>query len=818
MLSLLLNNSWIERGLGFEDILIEEAADLRGFDKIYLLWGLGMIETRMNDLSGILNFWTITLCFCTVAIAQAPPQRICSFPGLQFESSGFAFTATAFSDLDGDCDEDVLITSEFGDVVVILLNRGDGRLSLKSEIPTGESPEFIATEDFDTDGDEDFVVLNVDDDTIGVYLNQGDASFAPPAIYPSGFVPSDLATGDLNGDSSVDIVVADLSTGEACVYLNDGFGDFGNSTTYDLVSPSNPSSVCVKDLNGDGFPDLAFAIPADDQVAIAFNDGEGAFDDSEVIPVGDGPEYVVSDDLDGDGNNDLAVASTDSGEIIFLYNDGSGQFSKTEVSKVNGMPRFLTVSDADLDGFKDVSVLVESESTSLANDIVVYLNPGTGIFDSSSEYRVGRGTFRFSIGRLNGDLTPDYIFADRFNSTVTTLIGMENGTLESSTIFETNGFPDNPTLVELGDVDSDNGLDIVSANSAGELSVMFNDGTGKFIQTEPFAIGSDIHLTNLNDDELLDVVVVNSQAADFGVFINLGAGIYEEFGRYPTDINPIAATSADLDGDSDRDVLVIDAFNLRTYINDGAGNLTLAGTRGFGFGPSDVVAGDLDGDNLVDVAVANEFSEDISIFINHGDATYAPEMIERTIGRPTDLKLADFDLDGDLDIAASAGFVCILFNNGDGNFDNETDFYDVAASSLAVAEIDGQHGMDIITLTSGTDSAIVLFNDGNAAFINPMSASVDLGPRSMDVGDIDGDNLIDIVTANTNNFQGSFTVLHNRCIELGDINLDGNVDLLDVADFLSLVSINEYREEADINRDGKVDMQDVVSFIKLLIQ
>ena len=771
----------------------------------------------MNRLPVVLGFLAVALCCFTFASAQSP-QRICTFPGLQLESNGFAFTATAFSDLDGDCDQDVLVTSAFGDVVVILLNRGDGRFEFKSEIPTGESPEYIAIEDFNGDGEQDFVVLNVDDDTIGVYLNQGSVNFALPTIYPSGFVPRDLATGDLNGDSSVDIVVANFSTGEACVYLNDGFGGFENSTTFDLVSSSNATSVCIKDLNGDGFSDLALAIPANDQVAIAFNNGQGAFNDSEVITVGDGAEHVVSDDLDGDGYNDLVVASNNSGEIIFLYNNGTGQFLKAEVSKVDGTPRFVAISDANLDGFKDVSVLVESDSTSLANDIVVYLNPGSGIFASSNEYRVGRGTFRFSIGSLNGDSFPDYLFADRFNSTVTVLLGADNGVLESSTVLETDGFPANPTLVELGDVDSDEDLDIVSANSLGEISVMFNDGIGNFTQTESFTVGSDIHLTYLNDDELLDVVVVSRQAADFGVFVNLGEGVYEEIGRYPTDINTVAATSADLDGDSDLDVLVIDAFNLRTYVNDGAGNLTLIGTRGFGSGPSDVVAGDLDGDNLADVAVANEFSEDISIFINRGDGTYDPERIERTLGRPTDLKLADFDLDGDLDIAASAGFVCVLFNNGDGNFANETDLYEVSASSLAVAEIDGQGGMDIITLTASTDSAIVLFNDGNAAFVDPIISSVDLGPRSMDVGDIDGDNLIDIVTANSNNFQGSFTILYNKCIDLGDINLDGNVDLLDVADFVSRVSINEYQEEADINRDGKVDLLDVVPFVELLNQ
>lgn len=51
---------------------------------------------------------------------------------------------------------------------------------------------------------------------------------------------------------------------------------------------------------------------------------------------------------------------------------------------------------------------------------------------------------------------------------------------------------------------------------------------------------------------------------------------------------------------------------------------------------------------------------------------------------------------------------------------------------------------------------------------------------------------------------------------LGDINLDGTVDLLDVAPFVELLTKGGFRAEADINQDGTVDLLDVAPFVDVL--
>ncbi len=51
---------------------------------------------------------------------------------------------------------------------------------------------------------------------------------------------------------------------------------------------------------------------------------------------------------------------------------------------------------------------------------------------------------------------------------------------------------------------------------------------------------------------------------------------------------------------------------------------------------------------------------------------------------------------------------------------------------------------------------------------------------------------------------------------LGDINLDGNVNLLDVAPFVDLITAGQFQAEGDINGDGIVNLLDVGPFVDLL--
>ncbi len=51
---------------------------------------------------------------------------------------------------------------------------------------------------------------------------------------------------------------------------------------------------------------------------------------------------------------------------------------------------------------------------------------------------------------------------------------------------------------------------------------------------------------------------------------------------------------------------------------------------------------------------------------------------------------------------------------------------------------------------------------------------------------------------------------------LGDVNLDGSVNLLDVAPFVALLTSGNFQAEADINQDGIVNLLDVAPIVAIL--
>ena len=64
---------------------------------------------------------------------------------------------------------------------------------------------------------------------------------------------------------------------------------------------------------------------------------------------------------------------------------------------------------------------------------------------------------------------------------------------------------------------------------------------------------------------------------------------------------------------------------------------------------------------------------------------------------------------------------------------------------------------------------------------------------------------------------GDAKVTIGEFIEHGDINLDGDIDLLDVQPFGNLVTTSTFQAESDTDCDGTVDILDVNRFVNLLL-
>jgi len=163
-------------------------------------------------------------------------------------------------DLDGDCDDDLVIATEGGPPITWFRTG-----VVFAEGPTiGDAPvAAVAAADLDGDGDVDLVTGS--GETLRVWRNDGSGAFTqdPAALSAEGRVQSirAVALGDLDGDGHPDLVV-----GQAADPLRAWLGDPGGSGSLfaadAVISPValDVTRFTLADVDGDFDPDLAVSV------------------------------------------------------------------------------------------------------------------------------------------------------------------------------------------------------------------------------------------------------------------------------------------------------------------------------------------------------------------------------------------------------------------------------------------------------------------------------------------------------------------------------------------------------------------------------
>jgi hypothetical protein len=186
-----------------------------------------------------------------------------------------------------------------------------------------------------------------------------------------------------------------------------------------------------------------------------------------------------------------------------------------------------------------------------------------------------------------------------------------------------------------------------------------------------------------------------------------------------------------------------------------------------GDGAGAVAAADFDGDGDGDLAIANGIANSVTVLRNNGAGNFVePHSSPEFPGaQPNSIVAADFDADGDADLATanvSSDNVQVLRNNGSGNFlplsagpedvgDNPT--------WLAAADLDGDEDVDLAVVNQDSDDVSILRNKGNGRFIKDTREGVGDGPRRLVIADFNGDSRPDLAVANS--FDGTVTLLRN---------------------------------------------------------
>ena len=254
--------------------------------------------------------------------------------------------------------------------------------------------------------------------------------------------------------------------------------------------------------------------------------------------------------------------------------------------------------------------------------------------------------------------------------------------------------------------------------------------------------------------------------------------------------NDSKIATADFNGDGKPDIVASESFTstisvLLNTTTNGASTPTFSTYTSFttGNGPFDVTTSDINGDGKPDIVTANIGTNTVSVLLNttsNGAATPSfSSKTDFTVGSSTyRVAISDFNGDGKPDVvtvnAINNSTVSVLLNttsNGASTptFTSKTDFAVGAVGnynySVTIGDINGDNKPDIISANYSASTVAVLLNTtSNGAATPTFSAKTDFAvgtsPNWITIVDFDGDGKSDIATSN-NIASGTVSVLLN---------------------------------------------------------
>jgi hypothetical protein len=507
----------------------------------------------------------------------------------------------------------------------------------------------------------------------------------------------------------------------------------------------------------------------DGTVSVLRSTPEGGFLRAD-YPVGGNPVAVAAGDLDGDSLADLVIVNAATGDLSFLYNTGGGAYGPTATLPLapGAAPNAVALADFNGDGTTDLAV---AYGTPGIGTVAVLLASGGGYLPPAL-LATGEGPRALLAMDLNADGHSDLLSTNRGSNSLTLFAGNGDGTFAAPSEWPAGTAP---RMTLAADLDGDGVLDLVTSNpGAQSVTTLLGDGAGGYVAGPVAALDAlptRFALADLNADGFADLAAVLFRAGgdsaalgQVALLLGDGAGGFDAGRIYGLGASASDLAAADIDADGRMDLVSADTGVRQVSVLRGLGDGRFESDERLpgGEGARVAAVSDLNGDGRPDAVVLQQLSSELVVLLNSPAGFQAPARVAVS-STPRGLAVGDLNDDARPDLVVtllSQNAVAVFLGNGNGTFQAERRFgvrgpgqaRNAVPRSVAVGDLDGDGVPDLVTGNSNTDSIGVLPGVGGGNFGAATEANTTPAsnfPLDVQLSDLNRDGNLDLVFLST---------------------------------------------------------------------
>ena len=579
-----------------------------------------------------------------------------------------------------------------------------------------------------------------------------------------GVSPATAAVEDLDLDRNADVVTANAGTRDLAVLLGSDRG-FVGSANFPQVGEFSPAAAVVADIDADGTPDVVTADTESKNVSALLGNGDGSFQEPLPPRGAINPEVALTDlhvhprqlavgDLSGDGLPDIVTANTQENSVTILVATDSGPLRVRVRYPLNGgeSPEQVAVGDVNGDGRLDILTV-----NSLSEDLSLLLGEGDGWFSPAVAIELpGANTpASIALGDVNQDDKLDVVVGNRLGGSLLIGLGDGEGAFSALEEIELGGIT---RVSSIGITDRDrDGLEDILASGPGVALVLRGRGDGSFGQPTSVLFRDDAKLSDIvsadiDGDGNTDLVMVDAHHDRVLTAFSTG-NRFETAERYSVR-RKVDSVVADLNRDGKPDVVANGPAGLTVLVGKGGGHFEPPSSIELDARPTALVAADVGGDESIDLVVTQRESDRIFVLAGQGDGTFAsPQQLVVAAGSaPTHVASGDVDRDGHVDLAVvlEGEQSVVVWHGGDLGLTRNTNRLELSedetTTRLELHDLNQDSSLDVV-VADHAGRIVVYLGAGDGTFAADPFVAATPGSKEFDLADVDGDGVLDILSA-----------------------------------------------------------------------